>query len=290
MLFLYPHINPVAFAIGGFSVRWYALAYITGFLLGRALAMRLCRVKTALYPEGKNIKPEMVDDFLSFAILGVLLGGRLGYVLFYNFSFFLEHPAHILQIWEGGMSFHGGMLGVVFAIALFSYWRQCSFLRLGDIVVAAVPIGLLLGRLANFINGELWGRPTGGDWGMVFPHVDELPRHPSQLYQAFLEGITLFTLLNLLAWRSRILQYPGRLAGIFLAGYATARTVGELFREPDAQIGFLAFGITMGQLLSVPMFITGAGLILYSFRKKTPPQQTMDTAAPTSVSTPPLVE
>jgi phosphatidylglycerol---prolipoprotein diacylglyceryl transferase len=194
--------------------------------------------------------------------LGVVLGGRIGYVLFYNLFFYLQHPVDALKIWTGGMSFHGGAIGVVLATLLFTRLRKIDFLRLGDILVCAVPIGLFLGRLANFVNGELYGRPTDVGWAMVFPtDPTRLPRHPSQLYEAALEGAVLFVILYVLQRHTRARQYRGFLSGVFLAGYALARIAAELFRQPDQQLGYLLGGLTMGQLLSIPVLIVGIWLI-----------------------------
>lgn len=251
----FPAIDPVAIEIGPFAIRWYALAYIAGLLLGWRLLRRLMAAAPAVGT------PQQADDFLTWATLGVILGGRLGYVLFYRPEFYLAHPLEILKVWTGGMSFHGGALGVIVAIALFARLNRISVLALGDRVAPCVPIGLGLGRLANFVNGELWGRVTDVPWGMIFPHGGPLPRHPSQLYQATLEGLVLFVVLIALAMRPAIRARRGFLAGAFLAGYGIARIIGELFREPDAFLGFLAFGATMGQLLSIPMVLVGAALM-----------------------------
>ena len=255
----FPNIDPVAIEIGPFAVRWYALAYVVGILLGWWVMARLAQLPG---PRGETLMPRRaVDDFVVWATLGIVLGGRLGYVLFYQPAFFLDHPLQAFALWEGGMSFHGGLCGVVFAIWLFARVRKLSFLSVGDLVCAVVPIGLFFGRLANFVNGELWGRPTDVPWGMVFPRGGPMPRHPSQLYEAALEGLVLFALLMWLVYRARALERPGLVAGTFLLGYAVARIVCELFREPDVQLGFLFAGITMGQLLSVPVGLAGLYLI-----------------------------
>lgn len=261
----YPNIDPVLIEFGPFAIRWYALAYIAGLLLG----WRYC-VSMARRPP-KVLEPAQLDDFLVWVTLGVVLGGRVGYVLFYNLPYYSQHPIEALKIWTGGMSFHGGTIGVVLAMFLFTRLRKIDFLRLGDILVCAVPIGLFLGRLANFVNGELYGRPTDVPWAMVFP-ADEarLPRHPSQLYEATLEGLVLFLVLFVLQRFTRARDYRGYLSGVFLAGYAIARIVSEFFREPDRQLGYLAGGFTMGQILSVPVLVAGVWLILRA-RRETPP-------------------
>ena len=253
----FPAIDPVLVEVGPIVVRWYALAYIAGIVLGWWLARRTM----ALPPPAAS--REQLDDFVTWATLGIILGGRLGYVLFYRPGHYLAHPAEALAVWQGGMSFHGGMLGVVAALLLFCRRRGLDPLAFGDRVVPVVPIGLFFGRLANFVNGELWGRVTDASWGMVFPTGGPLPRHPSQLYQAGLEGLALLALLLWLVHRPAIRARRGFVAGAFLAGYAVARMVGELFRQPDAHLGFLLGGAaTMGQLLSVPMLLAGAWLML----------------------------
>jgi phosphatidylglycerol:prolipoprotein diacylglycerol transferase len=257
----FPAIDPVALQVGPFALRWYALAYIAGIVAGWLLGRRLC----ALPP--KAATREQVDDFVTWITLGIILGGRLGYVLFYRPGYYVTAPWEALYLWHGGMSFHGGMLGVVVAMLWFSHRQRLDPLLLADRAVTVVPIGLFLGRLANFANGELWGRVTDAPWGMVFPHAGPEPRHPSQLYQAFLEGICLFVLLQVLVRIPSIRSRPGMLSGVFLCGYAVARIIGELFRQPDAQLGFLAGGVTMGQLLSIPMLAVGGWLILRARRR-----------------------
>jgi phosphatidylglycerol:prolipoprotein diacylglycerol transferase len=251
----YPNFDPVALQLGPFAIRWYALAYITGLVLGWRYCLALAKRPPHL------LKPIDIDDFLVWATLGVVLGGRIGYVLFYRPGYYVTDPLEALQLWHGGMSFHGGCAGVILALWLFTRRRGIPFLCLADIVACAEPIGQFFGRLANFVNGELWGRPTDVSWAMVFPH-DPLgvPRHPSQLYQAGLEGLLLFILLFVLERRG-LRERPGAMSGVFLIGYAVARSAGELFREPDPQLGFLFLGTTMGQLLSVPMIVGGIWLI-----------------------------
>jgi len=254
----YPQIDPVLVQLGPIAIRWYALAYVVGLLLGWQYLKALNRAR------GSGLPDVAVDDMLVWMTFGVILGGRIGYVLFYNLPVYLENPLAALAVWQGGMSFHGGLLGVIAAMVLFARRRGLPFLAVADLMAATVPIGLLFGRLANFINGELFGRPTDVAWAMVFPHGGPVPRHPSQLYEAALEGVLLFVLLAALAWRTGALQRPGRLAGTFLAGYALARGFCEAFREPDVQIGYLALGTTMGQLLSLPMLLLGLYLLARS--------------------------
>jgi phosphatidylglycerol---prolipoprotein diacylglyceryl transferase len=254
----FPAIDPVLIQIGPFAIRWYALAYIFGLVLGWQYLRWLVR------RPGWRLTPEALDDLLLYITLGVVLGGRLGYSLFYRPDFYLSDPLQILKVWEGGMSFHGGLLGVVAACVLFAWRRGIAILEVGDAVACAAPIGLLLGRLANFINGELWGRPSDVPWAMVFPGGGPMPRHPSQLYEAALEGLVLFAVMTWFALRPRPRGGEGRLVGIFLIGYGIARSVAELFREPDAHLGFLLGGLTMGQLLSLPMVLIGILLVVRS--------------------------
>lgn len=260
----FPVIDPVAVAIGPFAVRWYALAYIAGLVIGWRWAMSIAK------RPGSEITPEQVDGFLLWATLGVVLGGRLGYVLFYNFGYYLQHPVEIFAVWQGGMSFHGGMLGVIVAMLAYCRLSKIPFLAFTDVIACITPIGLFFGRIANFINGELWGRVAPDfAWAMAFPTGGPLPRHPSQLYQAFMEGVLLFLLINLVRWNSRVMdRAPGTLSGVFLIGYGMARIVGELFREPDAQIGYLIGGTTMGQWLSLPMVLFGIGVVWWARRQK----------------------
>ena len=256
----FPNIDPVLIHIGPLAIRWYALAYIAGMLGGVWYMRRLVQAPPAL------MSPAQVDDLLLWVLGGIVLGGRLGYVLFYKPAFYLGHPLEIVKTWEGGMSFHGGLLGVVIALLLFSRRAKLNHWYVTDHIGCVVPIGLGLGRIANFINGELWGR-TAPDvpWAMVFPGGGPLPRHPSQLYQAFLEGLVLFVVMRLL-WRSPFIRNrPGTLTGCFSIGYGITRTIGELFRAPDTFIGFLAAGTTMGQWLSLPMVLAGA---LFIWRAK----------------------
>ncbi len=257
----FPDIDPIAIQIGPLAIRWYALAYIAGLVLGWRYCLAL-----ADRPPGLVTRAH-VDDFLVWATLGVVLGGRLGFVLFYQPDYFLAHPLEIPQMWKGGMSFHGGFLGVVAAMVLFARRRGIGFWHLADLIAAAVPIGLFFGRIANFINGELWGRPTTLPWGVVFPRAGPVPRHPSQLYEAALEGVVLFVVLALLVYRGRALARPGLVSGVFMAGYAVARMIVETVRQPDAYVGFLLWGTTMGQWLSLPLFAFGLYMIWRALRR-----------------------
>jgi phosphatidylglycerol:prolipoprotein diacylglycerol transferase len=257
----YPVIDPVAIAFGPFAIRWYAIAYIVGLLLG----WRYCLMLADRPP--RLVSRTAIDDFLVWATLGVVLGGRIGYVLFYNLPLYLQHPWQALEVWHGGMSFHGGALGVTLAILVFTRQRGIRVFAFADIICEAIPIGLFFGRIANFINGELYGRVSDVPWAMVFPNGGPLPRHPSQLYEAFCEGILLFLVL-FVAERRGARRNPGMIGGIFLVGYAVARMSGEVFRQPDPQLGFLLFGwLTMGQLLSIPLLIGGIVLILWARRR-----------------------
>ncbi len=260
---MFPQFDPVVVALGPFAIRWYALAYITALVLG----WRLVRVWVRSAPA--VAAPEQVDDFLTWATLGVVIGGRLGYVLFYQPSAFLTEPWRIVAVWEGGMSFHGGMLGVALAVILYCRGQKLPILGFADRIAIAAPIGLGLGRIANFINGELWGRqaPDWLPWAMIFPTGGPIPRHPSQIYQALMEGLILFVVLFALSRREAIRARFGLLAGVFLIGYGIARIVGEFFRQPDAFLGFLFAGATMGQILSVPMLLIGAGFIAFALRR-----------------------
>ena len=260
----FPMIDPVALQLGPLTVKWYGLAYVVGLLGGWWYARRLVSAE-GLWGGRTRPKAEELDDMLLFVALGVVLGGRLGFVLFYDLPRYLERPQDIIAIWQGGMSFHGGLVGAATGLWLFARRRGYPALSVFDLAAAVVPIGLFLGRIANFINAELWGRPAPDvPWAMVFPNAGPLPRHPSQLYEALGEGILLFILLALLV-RAGGLKRPGLVAGVFGMGYAVARIVCEFFREPDPQLGFLfgrnvdalSGGVTMGMLLSLPLFFAG---------------------------------
>ena len=262
----YPSFDPVLVHFGPLAVRWYALAYIVGILLGWLYARVMLRNKRYWGGPAPMTAADF-DDFVLWVTLGIILGGRIGYVLFYNLPHFTAQPSEIFELWHGGMSFHGGFTGCVLAVILFARKRGLPMLSLGDVTCAVGPIGLFLGRIANFINGELWGRPTDVAWAMVFPGGGPLPRHPSQLYEAALEGLVLFIVLWLLI-RAGALKRPGFIIGAFAIGYALARIFCEFFREPDVQLGFLWGGTTMGQLLSIPLFLAGCGFILYALKRK----------------------
>lgn len=266
----FPAIDPVLVSIGPFAIRWYALSYIAGILLGWFYARRLIATPR-LWGGAPPMTVADYDDFVLWVTLGIILGGRAGYVLFYNLPFFAAHPLEILQLWKGGMSFHGGFLGCVLATILFSWNRGVPFLSLGDITCAVGPIGLFLGRIANFINGELWGRRADDvPWAMVFPNAGPLPRHPSQLYEAALEGLVLFVILAAMV-QAGALKRPGLVIGAFACFYAAMRSFCEFFREPDPQLGYLWGGMTMGMLLSIPLFVAGVAFIAVALSR--PPLQ-----------------
>jgi phosphatidylglycerol---prolipoprotein diacylglyceryl transferase len=268
LLIAFPMFDPVAIAIGPFVIRWYALAYIVGIVLGWLYARALLK-NERLWGGPAPMTLVQLDDFILWVTVGIILGGRAGYVLFYNFAFFVQHPAEIFELWKGGMSFHGGFMGCVAAVIWFARANKVSILSLGDLTTAVAPIGLCLGRVANFINSELWGRPADPSlpWAMIFPNGGPLPRHPSQLYEAGLEGVLLFTVLAVMV-RLGALKRPGLILGSFIAIYGLARIAGEHFREPDPQLGFLWGGLTMGMLLSAPMVIAGAIMIVMTWRRR----------------------
>ena len=257
----FPAIDPVLVHIGPFAVRWYALGYIVGIIGGWFYA-RAIIASPRLWGGPAPLTVAQFDDFVIWATLGIILGGRIGYVLFYNLPHFIAHPIEIFELWTGGMSFHGGVVGVIVAIVVYTYQRGIPTLSLGDITTAVAPIGIFLVRLANFINGELWGRPTDVPWAIVFPNGGPIPRHPSQLYEATLEGLVLLLVLGVLVQRGA-LKRPGLVTSAASLGYGIARTICEFFREPDPQLGFLWGGLTMGMLLSIPLILAGiVGLVL----------------------------
>jgi phosphatidylglycerol---prolipoprotein diacylglyceryl transferase len=261
----FPQFDPIAISIGPFAIRWYALAYIVGIVLGWIYARKILRTER-FWGGPAPISVPQFDDYVLWVTLGIILGGRIGYVLFYNLPHFIAHPLEMFQLWQGGMSFHGGFLGCVVAVLLFGWRNKVPVLSLGDVTCAVATIGLLLGRLANFINGELWGRATDVPWAFVFPTGGPLPRHPSQLYEAALEGVLLFVVLTLMVRRGA-LRRPGLIIGTFAIGYGLARIFSEFFREPDPQLGFLWGGLTMGMLLSLPMIAAGIAFVLWAVRR-----------------------
>ncbi len=256
-----PEFDIFAIQIGSFGIRWYALAYIFGLLMG----IYILRRETQL---PKNLMTsDQIDHLFNYLLIGIIIGGRLGYVLFYNIAFYLSNPLSILRLWEGGMSFHGALIGVGLALFAMAQRNNLSFLAISDRVAMVTPIGLFLGRLSNFINGELYGRVTDLPWAMIFPHSDGQPRHPSQLYEAGLEG-GLLGLAMYIFWRKNWLDVSGRLTGVFLCGYGLTRFLVEMVRQPDAHIGLFAGGISMGQILSLPMILLGLYLLRHKWRQE----------------------
>lgn len=259
-MFIHPDFNPIAFHVGPLAVRWYGLMYLVAFVLVLTLGrLRIRRGQT-------RITPRDLDDLLFYGMLGTILGGRIGYIVFYQFDHYLHAPLDMFKVWQGGMSFHGGLIGVMLAMAGFARARRMPFLEVADFVAPLVPLGLAAGRLGNFINGELWGRFTTVPWGMVFPESgSSLPRHPSQLYELGLEGFALFALLW---WYSGSKRPRGAVSGIFLMGYGIARFCVEFTREPDSFLGLLTWGLSMGQWLSLPMIVIGAVLWVHAYRRQ----------------------
>ncbi len=259
-MLVHPQFDPVAFSLGPLAVRWYGLMYLAGFALFMALGR---------YRARRNVLsgwlPRDVDDLLFYGVLGVILGGRLGYVLFYKPAHYLANPLEILAVWQGGMAFHGGFLGVLLAVWIYARMTRRHFLDVTDFIAPLIPLGLAAGRLGNFINAELVGRVTDVPWAMVFPSVDTLPRHPSQLYQFALEGVLLFVVLWWFGSRARP---RGALSGTFLLGYGVLRFTAEFFRQPDDFLGLLSLGLSMGQWLSLPMILAGAALLAWSYRRR----------------------
>jgi len=260
----FPAIDPVAISVGPFAVRWYALGYLVGFLGGWAYAYALVRTDR-LWGDVPRPDPESLTDLILYLMLGTVIGGRLGEVIFYEPTYYAAHPLEIIAIWNGGMAFHGGLIGVVLAIWYYAYRFKIPFLTVGDLCAAFAPIGLFLVRIGNFINQEHWGRPTAVPWAVVFPEVDGKPRHPSQLYEAGLEGLLLLAVLGVVAQKGGFTR-PGLLTGLFTLCYALARIALEFFREPDPDIEQLSHGLTMGMVLSLPMIAVGITLLIYSAR------------------------
>jgi len=264
----FPNFDPVLVQIGPFAIRWYALAYVAGILLGWRYAVSLVKNERLWGGQTPTLTPLQIDDLILWITLGVILGGRLGYVLFYSTSLFWTDPLEILKVWHGGMSFHGGLIGVTVALIGFALRNKVEVFRLSDLVAPAAPIGLFFGRIANFINGELWGRPTTVPWGIIFPNAGPEPRHPSQLYEATLEGIVLFIILRIATHRLKWLQRRGAITGLFLLCYALARISLENVREPDRFMPHFPLGLTMGMLLSIPMALFGLFLLWRGLRQE----------------------
>lgn len=262
----FPGIDPVLIEIGPLPIRWYALAYLAGLFLGWSMAQNMVK-QVDLFAPARPPSIRDLDDLLIWAAFGIVVGGRLGFVLFYNLDYYLENPSEIVQPWKGGMAFHGGAMGLLIATWFFARSRGLSFLSVMDVVAAVAPVGLFFGRLANFINGELYGRVSDVPWAIMFPRGGFLPRHPSQLYEAALEGLLLLIILRILISTFYAFRRPGTVGGAFLVGYGLTRSFVEFFREPDAQLGYLAGGLTMGQILSFPMIIAGGLVIFWAARR-----------------------
>lgn len=262
MFIEFPDISPVAFYIGPFALRWYAISYLAGIVS----AWILIRHNVKKY--NISMSSTQVDDLIFYATLGIILGGRFGYVFCYGKGYFWQNPLEIFAVWQGGMSFHGGVIGVICSLFYFSYKEKCSFFKITDLAALYTPIGIFFGRIANFVNGELWGRVTDVGWAVKFPDGGYLPRHPSQIYEALSEGVFMFIVLNLL-WRHRyVREHTGFVSSVFLILYASCRICMEFFREPDRQIGFIFGQITMGQLLSVPFLVLGLYILYRSIKKQ----------------------
>ncbi len=267
----FPHFDPVLVHLGPLAIRWYALAYVAGILLGWRYIVALIRNPKLAVFRGPATTPEKIDDLILWITLGVIVGGRLGHVIFYTPDVIWKDPVEILKTWHGGMSFHGGAIGVILAVIVFSVRNRIDMLRLGDVVAAGTPLGLFFGRIANFINGELWGRPSNVPWAIIFPGADPaVPRHPSQLYEAALEGVVLFIVLRWATHGAKLLNRRGVVVGLFVAGYGIIRVALENVREPDSYMPHFPLGLTMGMLLSTPMIIVGVWLIWRGMREPVP--------------------
>jgi phosphatidylglycerol:prolipoprotein diacylglycerol transferase len=258
----FPNINPVAIDLGIIQIRWYAISYIAGILFSWSLILNIIKFKNL------KIDNKVISELISNSMIGIIIGGRLGYVIFYNPDYYLNNLLEIFKLWNGGMSFHGGFIGVVFAVIYSSRISKTAILILADLIAIVAPIGIFFGRLANFINGELYGRITNHSFGMIFPNAGNSPRHPSQLYEAFFEGFLLFIIMLLFIKFTNILNKKGLITALFLSCYGSFRFIIEFFREPDANIGLLYFNFSMGQLLSLPMIIVGLYFIIFIARKK----------------------
>lgn len=291
---VFPEFDPVLIHLGPIAIRWYALAYVAGILIGWRYAVHLVRKSSLWQGSPPAATALQLDDLVLWCTLGIIVGGRIGYVMFYDLSSFAADPLEIIKVWHGGMSFHGGFLGVCLAIVIFSKANKLNMLRLGDLVAPVAPIGLFFGRIANFINGELWGRPTNLPWGMVFCNrrialmnsgdcpAGLLTRHPSQLYEAALEGLVLFLLLRWATHKAKWLPREGAIVGLFLTGYGLSRVALENVRQPDRQMPDFPLGLTMGMMLSIPMILIGLWLIRRGLKKPpaAPVEETAETASP----------
>ncbi len=262
----HPQIDPVMFSIGPLQVHWYGLAYALGILFGLFYARKLVRTECFWLPQNSPMDEIDIDDFLVWAVVGIILGGRIGYILFYDLATYLNNPMAVFAVWQGGMSFHGGLAGITLAMIMFARKKGFTPFSLFDVIAASCGLGIFLGRVSNFINSELYGRKSDVPWAVIFPGTDGLPRHPSQLYEGLLEGVLLFALLSVLIWRFKKLSAPGFISGVFVAGYGISRILVEFVRLPDPQLGYL-FGtgwITMGMMLSLPLVALGLWAIVTS--------------------------
>ena len=267
MIYLsFPSISPVILSLGPLEIRWYSLAYIIGFLFSWIYIKKISLNKS-LYHRKSSFNPKLVDDLVFYSVIGLILGARLGYIIFYNIEFYSHHPLNILYVWEGGLSFHGGLIGIIIAALYTSKAYKISFFELSDLICISAPVGIFLGRISNFINGELYGRPSSMLFGIIFPTADNQYRHPSQLYEAFLEGLLLFIILNLSIFFLKTLSKPGCVSGLFLFFYGLFRFIVEFSREPDIQVGYIYSFLTMGMILSVPMIIAGTVIIAISSKR-----------------------
>ena len=260
------NFSPILIDLGLFQIRWYSIAYILGIIIGWVYAARIIKKTHDVKYNFKPIDKSLLDDLVIFLVLGIIFGGRLGYVLFYNFEYYSQNLAEIFKLWQGGMSFHGGLLGVIFTIYIFSKKREINFFKFSDIIACVAPIGIFLGRVANFINGELYGKISTLPWAVIFPNGGDVSRHPSQIYEAILEGIFLFILINFLAFKKSLIFKPGYISGSFLIFYSILRIFSEIFREPDKHIGYILNSFSMGVLLSI--FTLIAGFIIIFFIKQ----------------------
>ena len=267
MIYLsFPSISPVMLSLGPLEIRWYSLAYIIGFLFSWIYIKKLSLNKS-LYDRKSNFDLKLVDDLVFYSVIGLIIGARFGYIIFYNLEFYLQNPLNVLYVWEGGLSFHGGLIGIIIAALYTSRIYKTKFLELTDLICVSAPVGIFLGRISNFINGELYGRPSSTLFGMIFPTADNQYRHPSQLYEAFLEGLILFIVLNISIFFFKTLSRPGYISGLFLLFYGLFRFLVEFSREPDIQVGFIYTFLTMGMILSVPMIIAGIIIMIISSKK-----------------------
>jgi len=257
------NFDPVLIDLGLFQIRWYSIAYILGIIIGWVYATKIIKLTTINKYNFEQIKTSQFDDLVIYLIIGIILGGRLGYVIFYNFEYYSQNFFEIFKLWRGGMSFHGGLLGIIVSIIFFSKKTKTNFFKFADIVSCVAPIGLFLGRIANFINGELYGKISTLPWAVIFPNGGNISRHPSQIYEAILEGIILFILINFLALKKQLLLKAGYISGLFLIFYSTARIIGENFREPDNQLGYFFNYFSMGVILSVTTFVAGCFIIFF---------------------------